>query len=280
MTSRQVTTVLTTEKTMRRTKAAIRRITMIASQKGGVGKSWYSTAYVDCLRSSGVSLAAYDADGSVGSLMRVLGTRDDTGKLSVDQDPLVGVAYYNIRAAAERNLLLDSISRGDKNIVHDLAGGTLHDIMMIVDGGDGVAGLLDAYDEYNYRVTIVHVLSPTAAAVQSVSSFMEVFGDRADHVVVQNKFWGNKFPFWTGFTDGAGLHRGGKTREVFRSMGGIEIDLPALANETFAKMDAENLSPVNAVRNSYLTLTERSQVAKFRRDFSAAIEPARAVLGV
>jgi hypothetical protein len=264
---------------MTRTKAAIKRIIMIASQKGGVGKSWYCLSYVDFLRSSGVSLAAYDADGSVGSLMRVLGTRDDTGKLLVDQDPLAGIGYYDIRTA-ERNLLLDSISRGDKNIVHDLAGGTLRDIMTVVDAGEGVAGLLDAYDEYNYRVTIIHVLSPTAAAVQSIGQYLEVFGDRVDHVAVQNRFWGNKFPFWTGFVDGAGLHRGGKTREAFRSMGGIEIDLPALANETFAKMDAENLSPVNAVRNSYLTLTERSQVAKFRRDFSAAIEPARAVLGV
>lgn len=280
MTSRQVTTGPTGKKTMTRTKAAIKRIAMIASEKGGVGKSWFGVSFVDFLRSSGASLAAYDADGAVGSLIRVLGTRDGTGRLLVDQDPLVGAGYYNIRATAERNLLLDSISRGDKNIVHDLAGGTLHDIMTIVDGGDGVAGLLDAYDEYNYRVTVVHVMSPTAAAVQSIGQYLEVFGDHADHVAVQNLFWGRKFPFWHGFTDGAGLHRGGKTRDAFRSMGGIEIDMPALASETFAKMDAENLTPENAVRNSYLTLTERSQVAKFRRDFSAAIEPARAVLGV
>jgi hypothetical protein len=264
-------------KIMTRTK--LKRLGMISSEKGGVGKSFFGISLIDFLRSSGASPAAYDADGSVGSLLRILGTRDDAGKLLADQDPVVGAGYYNIRAA-ERNLLLDSISRGDKHIVHDLAGGTLRDIMTIVDAGESVSGLLDAYEEYNYRVTVVHVMSPTAAAVQSIGRHLEAFGDRADHVAVRNLFWGKKFPFWNGFTDGAGVLRGGKTRELFQSMGGVEIDMPALANETFAKMDAENLSPANAARNSYLTLTERSQVAKFRRDCSAAIEPARAFLGL
>ena len=79
---------------MTRTKVPSKRIAAIASEKGGVGKSWWGIAFVDCLRAAGASLAAYDADGSVGSLVRVLGTRDDTGKLLVDQDPLAGIGYY------------------------------------------------------------------------------------------------------------------------------------------------------------------------------------------
>jgi CobQ/CobB/MinD/ParA nucleotide binding domain len=265
---------------MTRSKVRIKRLTMTPSEKGGVGKSFCTISLVDYLRAAGATVAAYDADGAVGSLTRVLGTRDDHGKLLPAQDPVLGVGYYNIRAGGERNLLLDSVARADEIIVHDLAGGTLRDVTMVVDGGEGVGALLDAYDEHNYRLTIVHVLSPTAASVQSVNQYLMLFGDRVDHVAVKNRYWGTKFPFWSGFTDGAGVRRGGKTRELFASLGGVEIEMPALANETYAKMDAENLSPSQAVRSTFLTITERSQVVKFRRDFAAAIEPVRSLFGL
>jgi hypothetical protein len=255
----------------------LKRVDILASEKGGVGKSAFAKALIDALRSTAVRVAAFDAD-AVASLLNVHGTRGDDGKLIENQSPIDGVGFYNIRSA-ERNLLLDSIADGDPLIIHDVAGGALSELTNIVDGGNGVGGLLDAFAEHGYRVTCVHIMSPTAAATQSVARYLDAFGDRADHLVVKNLFWGTEYPFWAGFVDGAGVSRGGKTRERFLAMAGIEISFPSLPSSTFAKLDESNLSPLMATKSTLLTITERSQVKRFRDDFWASVQPARHILG-
>lgn len=262
---------------------ASKRVVLIASEKGGVGKSVAARALIDHLRGEGVQVAAYDADGGVGALVRVLGTRDEGGRVAADQAPTKGVGYYNVRADGERNTLLDGIASGDALIVHDLAGGSLADLTRIVDNGEGLDGLLAAFQDHGYRVVVVHVLSPEIGAAQSVARWIELAGDKVDHLAIRNTRWGKSeadFPFWHGFTDGKGVSKGGKTREKLLALGGVEIDLPAIPAGTYAKVDAENLPFSAAANETGLTITERAHVAKFRRDFGSALEPARKLLGL
>lgn len=266
-----------------RAKGKRKRCALIVSEKGGVGKSTKARALIDQLRYENLIVAAYDADGSVGALVRVLGTRNEDGRISPEQDPVQGVGYYNVRAEEARNKLLDAIASGDELIVHDLAGGSLADLTRIVDGGEGLDGLLAAFEEHGYRLTIVHILSPDIGAVQSVASWLELVGDKVDHIAVRNCRWGRleaDFPFWYGFTDGKGVSKGGKTREKLLGLGGIEIDLPGIPIGTFAKIDAENMSFSAAAADAALTITERAHIAKFRRDYAAALDPARHLLGL
>jgi hypothetical protein len=264
---------------MAREKSSLeKQCVLTVSQKGGVGKSSVNVSVIDALRSSGSRLAAYDGDGAVGSLLKILGTRGADGNLLQEQDPCVGVGYYDIRGE-DRNQLLDSIAGAESLVMHDLAGGALGDVTRVVDSGDGVAGLLDAYKAYGYNVTVIHVMSPAAAATQSVARCLDLFGDAVDHVLVRNLFWGRNFPFWQGYTDGTGTRRGGKTRDRFLEIGGIEIDFPALQPGTFAKLDAANLAPSKAADSLVLSITEKSQVKKFRQDVWASLQPARRVLG-
>lgn len=260
-----------------------KRVSLIASEKGGVGKSVTARSLVDTLRASGVRIAAYDADGGVGGLVRVLGTRDPSGQIAEEQNPVEGVSYYNVRAEGERNTLLDCIASGEAQIVHDLAGGSLADLMRIVDGGDGLDGLLTAFDDNGYRVAVLHLISSEVGSAQSVARWLELAGDRVDHVAIRNTRWGKSpadFPFWHGFTDGRGIAKGGKTREKLMAMGGVEIDLPSLPAGTFAKVDADNLAFSAAINEPSLTITERAHVAKYNREFAVAIEPVRGLLGL
>lgn len=260
-----------------------KRIALIASEKGGVGKSVTARSLVDTLRTSGARIAAYDADGGVGGLVRVLGTRDPSGQIVEEQNPVEGVSYYNVRAEGERNTLLDCIASGEALIVHDLAGGSLADLMRIVDGGDSLDGLLRAFEDNGYRVVVLHLVSSEVGSAQSVARWLELAGDRVDHVAIRNTRWGkavSDFPFWHGFTDGRGVSKGGKTREKLMSIGGVEIDLPMLPPGTFAKVDADNIAFSTAVNEPSLTITERAHVAKFNREFAAAIEPVRSLLGL
>ncbi|TLG72608.1 P-loop NTPase [Methylocystis sp. B8] len=263
--------------------AAVKRVALVANEKGGVGKSVFTRTLVDHLRTNGKRVAAYDADGSVGATARVLGSRDAAGAVERVQNPVEGVGYYNGRADAERNILLDSIESGEKLYVHDLAGGLLADLTRIVDGGEGLDGLLDAFEAHGYRLTLLHVISPDVGAAQSVARWLSLIGDRADHVAVINLKHGkppNDFPFWYGFTDAKGVAKGGKTREKLLAMGGVEIEFPALPAGTFAKLDAENIPFTRADKAGLLTITERAHVTKYLRDFAAALTPAFPFLGL
>ena len=263
--------------------AAVKRVALIANEKGGVGKSVFTRSLVDYLRASGRRVAAFDADGSVGATVRVLGTRGVDGAIERVQDPVQGIGFYDGRAETERNILLDSIETGEALYVHDLAGGLLVDLTRIVDGGEGLEGLLDAFESHGYRLTIFHVISPDFGATQSVARWLGLIGDRADHVAVINLKHGKPpadFPFWYGFTDAKGVEKGGKTRSKLLQGGGVEIEFPALPPGTFAKLDAENIPFTRAEAAGILTITERAHVAKFLRDFAEALGPALPFLGL
>jgi hypothetical protein len=265
------------------TSVAVKRVALVANEKGGVGKSVFTRTLVDFLRTNGQRVAAYDADGSVGATVRVLGSRDVNGSIEREQDPVAGVGYYNGRAENERNILLDSIETGEALYVHDLAGGLLADLTRIVDAGEGLEGLLDAFDVHGYRLTIFHVVSPDVGAAQSVARWLGLIGDRADHVAVINLKHGKPpadFPFWYGFTDARGETKGGKTRKALLDAGGVEIEFPALPSGTFAKLDAENIRFTRADKAGILTITERAHIAKFLRDFGEGLAPALPFLGI
>ncbi len=263
--------------------AAVKRVALVANEKGGVGKSVFTRTLVDHLRVTGNRVAAYDADGSVGATARVLGVRNASGAIERIQDPVEGIGYYNGRADEERNILLDSIESGEKLYIHDLAGGLLADLTRIVDGGEGLDGLLDAFEAHGYRLTVFHVISPDVGAAQSVARWLSLVGDKADHIAVINLKHGkppSDFPFWYGFTDAKGLTKGGKTRAKLLASGGTEIEFPALPAGTFAKLDAENIAFTRADKAGILTITERAHVAKFLRDFAEALTPALPFLGL
>ncbi len=282
-----MTTIETTaekpQATSARAVAASKRTILIASEKGGVGKSVVCRTLVDYLRQRGVRVAAYDADGAVGATLRVLGARDANGRLVETQNPTVGVGYYAGRNDAERPVLLDCIESKEGIYVHDLAGGLLADLTRIVDGGEGLAGLLNAFAEHGYQVTVLHVISPDVGAALSVSKWLELADGRVDHVAVINLRHGKPpadFPWWYGFTDAKGEKRGGNTRKALLDGGGKEVFFPALQAGAFAKLDSENVAFSKAADAGLLTITERAHVAKFLSDFGAMFKDVWELLGV
>lgn len=260
-----------------------KRVVLVANEKGGVGKSVFTRTLVDWLRQRKHRVLAFDADGPIGATVRVLGARDKSGGLENDQNPAVGVGIYNGRADGERNRLLDAVASDDPLYIHDLAGGLLADLTRIVDDGDGLTGLLDAFEKHFYRLTLFHVISPDAGSTQSVNRWLDLTEDRADHIAVINLKHGKPpadFPFWFGFSDSSGKAKGGRTRNRLLTDGGLEVEFPALQSGTFAKLDAENVRFSLGETAGLLTITEQAHVAKFWRDFGTAIAPALPYLGV
>jgi hypothetical protein len=273
----------TSDKPNEKTKKekVVKRLLGIVSGKGGVGKTMTARALLDVMRSENVKVAAFDADGAVGGLVRLYGQRADDGKVMDSQDPMVGVAFYDLRSDRERNTLLDSVALDASVILHDLPGGSTIDMQRIVDGGDGVSGLLDTLEFHGLRMTLIHVVDNEIESAQSVGSHLEMFGNRVDHVAVLNMRECKSltdFPYWNGYVQD-GQERYGKARKRLLEIGGKEILLPAMPPATRAKVNAERLTFTAAVQSTTLTITERAHVSKFLREFTMNLEPARKVLG-
>ena len=262
----------------------MKRIIHISNLKGGVGKTVFAKALVEYLRTKPeLSVAAYDADGGVGGLLAALGAKDDDGFPSEDQDPLVGVGFFDIRSQSERGMMLNCLDSGADIIVIDTAGGSLSDLRKITDNGEGTDELTRCYEQEGYRLTIAHVISNLLPATKSVGFYLDAFGDRADHIVVLNCAFGkpkskSDFPFWYGYTDADGYKFGGSIRNSFLEHGGIEIELPSIPSSTFAKVEGMDISYYSAQMCISLQIAERMHIQRFRSEFSRQCSSASKLL--
>jgi len=260
-----------------------RRMIVVASHKGGVGKTFLSATLVSWLRGEGIDVAAYDSDGIVGGLRRVLGVKGADGMLLPTQDPVKGCAFYDIRNDRERAQFLDCVSLGHSLILQDLPGGAVLDLQRIVDDGDGVRQLLDSLESEGIRLTVMHLVTHVIESVFSVASLSQLFGNRADHIAVLNQNFGREqadFPFWYGYETANGDRKGGATRKKFLEAGGAEIQFPALQAGVFAKIAAAMEAPTKAVVNPELRLSERGTIQVFLRKFDEQARTVGPLLGI
>lgn len=253
-------------------KQPVKRLVLIVSGKGGVGKTTFARLLVDTYHSRSIQAALFDADGQVGGLARVYHD--------------VGVQFYDLRQDGERDTLLNSIDTDKAVILHDLPGGSRFEISKIIDTGDGktVEGFLTALTENHVRLTLVHLLDNEIESAQSVGQYLETFGtDLVDHVAVLNlresRHLRDDFPYWYGH-EVAGQRRYGKARDLLISKGGVEITMPGLQPGIRAKVNALNLRYAQCLTHPDLTITERSAVSHFVRDFHKGLAPAAGLLGL
>lgn len=271
------------------TEAAQKRLILIISSKGGVGKSVIASIMTDIYRSNGIKVRILDTDGRVGSLAASYGQRDAKGTLLDDQNPDYGIGQFDIRDDEGRNNLLDVLDGAPNLVLYDMAGGSFNELKKIVDQGEGVQYLADTIASLGYRITLVHAMSNVRGATLSVKEYAEAFGDAADHVVVINKAWGTTeedFPFWFGKKVAGEGKKGGKTRADLGitdngpTKNAVEVWFPALQPGTFAQVLDLNMPYSKAKDSMELTITERAHVARFVRAATDALMGAKEYLGL
>lgn len=272
------------------TKIVPKTVILASGNKGGSGKSFETVNLADFLRSRGLKVALFDADGSVGATVRVHGQRDKAGIVLPEQDPTVGCAFFNIRLASQRLMVASCIGiAADADVIlMDLAGGSIGDAaaaMLAENDGDdtasGITKLLNSWGRRGFKqVIVIQPIIPNFAAVTSVGEHLDLFGDRAKHVVVLNERDGKASRYWMGFTDAKGTKKGGGTRKRFLEAGGLEIRLPALPASTAEVIEAENLSPMMAQEDPQFTIGEQDHCFNFVQEFAASHAPLLKILGV
>ena len=242
---------------------------LTSSMKGGGGKSTLACTLLDFLRRHDVEVAAYDADGAIGTLSDMHAARD---------------------ADESRALLFNSLAAGHRHILHDVAGGALADMQRLFGDENSLRNFFRALRSAHACVIFFHVVTPDVSTIESVALHLDLtekLGDlagNARHVAVLNRHGDRQdrdFPHWFGYTDAAGVVRGGKTRARLMSCGGAEMFLPALNDRTMSMLKELRRPFAKAVYDPALSFIDQQRVQIFMEDFENALTAdVRGMLGL
>ncbi len=243
-----------------------KRLIIVSSAKGGVGKTMEACGQVDFFRRRlKDKLFASDADGEVGGLLQLYGeVNADTSELVVPQDGKRGVHFFDVKKPNEIELMFDGIDSGCDRVLIDMPGGSFATLSAINDQ----FAFFQVAKNAGYSITLVDVITPMTASLRTVTTMIDLFQNSgANFLVVRNKFFGPYEDDWL-LWDESGA------KERLKDVGGIVIDLPAMRMRTLSQIDKMCLQFSAAITSNNLKTADKSVAFKWLQDFDAEMEKA------
>lgn len=247
----------------------MKRMVLVISDKGGTGKSTFSRAYGDWLRRHVKDAFLQDADGGVGQLLQFIGQRGKDSRLNIEQNGLIGVRYFSIFEARQRDAIVDGIDGGATRVLIDMPAGTVALLAEI----NGEIGLFDLAKRQGYGVTIVNVITPMLASVRTVGTILDAFGEQPEigFVVVKNAFFGPESDDWKIYNESRG-------RIDLLERGGLELTMQPMRMLTFSQVDYHSLGFTAATVDARLKTADRSVAFRWLQQMDREIELAGGLL--
>jgi hypothetical protein len=253
-----------------------KRVIFVCSQKGGVGKTTFTRGILDLYRSAGLKVAAFDGDGSVGQLVQYYGTRDHTNGRAVlaEQDPLVGVGYFDIRKEDDRDILLNAMSLKADVLLFDLPGETLTEINLVsgrnasaTNAQKNAEMFFAAYRDAGYEPIVVIVIGTVKASARGVISAIQAFGNHVHYVVVKSLAHARAEKFSV-FDGSAQYPDFGEGRRRVESFGGHIIHMPEMSGISYEVLDFYDLTFSEALKSDKLTIADRVRVSSWLKSMA------------
>jgi CobQ/CobB/MinD/ParA nucleotide binding domain len=218
-------------------KSAPHRLVIVTGNKGGCGKSTFARGLLDLYRHHQIPCRAYDTDTQNPQLFRHYG-----------QSAAVSRVDIALRGGAD--CLLEDMQRsGGAVVLLDLPAGAGNTFQKY----ERDIQLIDLAAELGYRLTLVSVISRVKDSVNALRHLMEFCQDRVDYVTTKNLHFGDPDKFKR-FDQS-------RTKEQFLALGGVELAMPDLFDDTYDAIDEQDLTFRSAVQPaSPLTLANRSRV--------------------
>ena len=225
-----------------------KQIDIILNGKGGVGKSFFATNFVQYLKDNRVDHRAIDTDNENSTLKRF--HRE--------------ASFVNIEKVQEIDQVFAKLEESDLVIVDCRAAST--DIFLDYFAEVQVFDILAMLDA---TLTVISPVNHEADSVEQVKIIAETLGGRCRYVVVKNQAHSDQFKIYD--------HSRTRAR-VIDELGGREIVMPRLYDWLVTGLNETNLCITEAIGHAEFSLVDRQRLRNWQGKFYEQIEQARDVL--
>lgn len=247
------------------TPSTQRRMIGVTSDKGGNGKSTVSRLLAEVLLQRKIPTLAFDCDRRNAQLYRYYHQAFSSAFNSG-----AGVIRLDLTTKGGADRLINSLDSASTQVLlidFPAGGGELFEKL------EKEIQLFNLLDEIGCELTMVSVLSRVKDSVMSLRSLLDYCGDRANHVIVKNGFYGTPEKFRR--------FDNSKTSDLVVQKGGIVISVPDLFDDTYDLLDENDLTFTQALEaEQALPLADRRRVRIFLEEAEAEFVKAASFLGL
>jgi len=224
------------------------QIDIILNGKGGVGKSFFATNFVQFLKDKQIPHVAIDTDNENSTLKRFHGEAE----------------FINIEDEQGIDSIFPALEKAPLVVVDCRAAST--DIFLNYFAEVNVFDILRAMDA---RLTVISPVNHEADSIEQVKIVAEALGSRCKYVVVKNQAHSEHFT----------IYEKTKTRSrLIDELDAREIVMPKLYDWLVTGLNQTNLTITAAIANSEFSLVNRQRLKNWREKFFEQIERTRDVL--
>ena len=225
-----------------------KHIDIIINGKGGVGKSFFATNFVQYLKDQQVGHRAIDTDNENSTLKRFHREAE----------------FINIEQVQEIDVLISSLETNGLVVVDCRAAST--DIFLDYFAEVRVFEILEMLGA---TLTIISPVNHEADSVEQVKIIADALGTKCRYVIVRNQAHSEQFK----------IYDQSQTRSrVLGELGGQEIVMPKLYDWLVTGLNETNLSMTAAIAQSDFSLVDRQRLKNWQAKFYEQIDHARELL--
>ncbi len=223
-------------------------LNIILNGKGGVGKSFFATNFVQYLKDHQIEHCAIDTDNENSTLKRF--HRD--------------AEFINIANIQEIDRIFASLEKSPVVVVDCRAAST--DIFLDYFAEVRVFEILEILKA---SLTVISPVNHEADSVEQVKIIAETLNDRCRYVVVKNQAHSDHFK----------IYEQSKLRvRLMQELAGSEIVMPRLYDWLVTSLNEANLPITAAIKHSEISLVDRRRLKNWQALFNEQIEQVRDVL--
>ncbi len=239
----------TEKNALKQIEKPLKKLVLVGGNKGGPGKSFFARGFLDLIIESGRSHVAFDTDTQNPDIYRIYNSESNPVQLA------------DIAKESGVFKLIDCIEDRELDyVLVDLPGGANRHIL----SAEGDYSFFDIVSDAGYQVIYVSVLERIKSSFFSLQTIIELTGDRAQHVAVQNL----KNSTVQEFEE----FEAQKTRDKLKAIGGEIINMPPLISKAALALDMQDLRFIDAANNKELRSYLRNAVGTWRSRFKAEVQ--------
>jgi hypothetical protein len=224
------------------------QIDIILNGKGGVGKSFFATNFVQFLKDKQIPHVAIDTDNENSTLKRF---HDEAEFINIEDEQGIDSIFPALEKAPL--VVVDCRAASTDIFLDYFAEVKVFDILRTMDA----------------RLTVISPVNHEADSIEQVKIVAEALGNRCKYVVIKNQAHSEHFT----------IYEKSKTRSrLIDELDAREIVMPKLYDWLVTGLNQTNLTITAAIANSEFSLVNRQRLKNWREKFFEEIERTRDIL--